>query len=250
MAQTIFKGFKLMAQAAFTAESFTPEAGYLYFVRTNDGKEDGFLYFNGKKYGTGKDVESTIKTILGDEFTGTNVKEYVDAIKTELQGKIDTLNGSSHTHENKTVLDGITTEKVAAWDSAEANAKKDTADKIAALDAEVSGTSNGVEVTVKETDGKLESVTVTAPDFDATYEKAGAAAQALIDAKADATAKIEALDASVTGTSNGIEITVTEANGKLTAATASLKLKEDVDNIIKADTDGLFAAIYYEDSDV
>ena len=39
--------------------------------------------------------------------------------------KVNTLEGSNHTHENKDVLDGITAEKVAAWDAAEANAIAD-----------------------------------------------------------------------------------------------------------------------------
>lgn len=36
---------------------------------------------------------------------------------------INSLYASAHTHENKEILDGITAEKVAAWDAAEQNAK-------------------------------------------------------------------------------------------------------------------------------
>ena len=75
-----------------------------------------------------------------------------------LADRINTLEGSNHTHANKTVLDGITTEKVSAWDAAEANAKKDAADKY-----QVKG----------------------------DYETAGAAAQALVDAKAYADSKVD-----------------------------------------------------------
>ena len=64
--------------------------------------------------------------------------------------KVNTLEGSNHTHENKDVLDGITAEKVAAWDAAEANAIADAEAKY-----QVKG----------------------------EYEAAGAAAQALTDAK-------------------------------------------------------------------
>lgn len=39
-----------------------------------------------------------------------------------IEGEIDALQGESHTHENKSVLDGITSGKITAWDSAEANA--------------------------------------------------------------------------------------------------------------------------------
>ena len=50
-----------------------------------------------------------------------------------IDGRIDALevlSGQSHTHLNKEVLNGITTEKVAAWDAAEQNAK-DYADSLA-----------------------------------------------------------------------------------------------------------------------
>ena len=39
-----------------------------------------------------------------------------------MDGRVDILETSSHTHSNKTVLDGITEAKVNAWDAAEANA--------------------------------------------------------------------------------------------------------------------------------
>lgn len=54
-----------------------------------------------------------------------------------LDAKIGTLSGSSHTHANKTVLDGIDAKKVTDWDAAKADAissaKKYTDDKIAVL---------------------------------------------------------------------------------------------------------------------
>ena len=77
-------------------------------------------------------------------------KTRAEGVEGALDDRINTLEGSNHTHANKTVLDGITTEKVSAWDAAEANAKKDAADKY-----QVKG----------------------------DYETAGAAAQALKDAK-------------------------------------------------------------------
>ena len=89
------------------------------------------------------------------DATAVDAKIKVEKLRAEgaeedLADRITTLEGSNHTHANKTVLDGITTEKVSAWDAAEANAKKDAADKY-----QVKG----------------------------DYETAGAAAQALKDAK-------------------------------------------------------------------
>lgn len=50
MAKKVFKGFR---QVDGTVPGFTPESfenGYLYFVRTSADGEDGYIYFNGKKY--------------------------------------------------------------------------------------------------------------------------------------------------------------------------------------------------------
>lgn len=53
MAEKIFKGFELITEANFNSLT-SKDKQKIYFVRTDAGKEDGFIYFNGKKYGTGK----------------------------------------------------------------------------------------------------------------------------------------------------------------------------------------------------
>ncbi len=65
------------------------------------------------------DTEGVINSI--NEFT-----QYVQdhgTIADGFRADIDDLKKYKHSHTNKTVLDGITSSKVAAWDSAEANAK-------------------------------------------------------------------------------------------------------------------------------
>ena len=64
------------------------------------------------------------------DVTAVEAKVEVEKLRAEgaeeaLADKIEALEGSNHTHENKDVLDGITAEKVAAWDAAEANAIAD-----------------------------------------------------------------------------------------------------------------------------
>ena len=50
-----FGGFKVInGSAADFNLSVLTDKTVIYFVRTDAGKEDGFIYFNGKKYGTGK----------------------------------------------------------------------------------------------------------------------------------------------------------------------------------------------------
>lgn len=195
MAQKIFKGFMQVTEGTFAAEN-----GYIYFVRksSNTGATDGYLQFNGKKYGTAAELESELSTdlselsavtaeIYSDYLKAADKTELNDAITAEtsaresadeaLSGRLDTLEAvdadsriealeaasadtrldalealsagtrlnaleavdadsrldaieaisadtrisdledSAHTHSNKTVLDGITQEKVNSWDS-------------------------------------------------------------------------------------------------------------------------------------
>ena len=68
MAETIknFGGFKVIngSAAGFNLTGLTDKT-VIYFVRTDAGKEDGFIYFNGKKYGTGKLSSKAVQDELG-----------------------------------------------------------------------------------------------------------------------------------------------------------------------------------------
>lgn len=94
---------------------------------------------------------STIKSDLNTDGTGLKAR------MTAAEGEIDALQESVagiHTHDNKAVLDGITAEKVAAWDVAESNAKTFTTAKIG-LTAEDGGEGAVEAPTVKAyVDGK------------------------------------------------------------------------------------------------
>ena len=94
---------------------------------------------------------STIKSDLNTDGTGLKAR------MTAAEGEIDALQESVagiHTHDNKAVLDGITAEKVAAWDVAESNAKTFTTNKIG-LTAEDGGEGAVEAPTVKAyVDGK------------------------------------------------------------------------------------------------
>lgn len=68
-----------------------------------------------------------------------------DNLSAALKEKVNAAAEGNHSHANKTVLDGITAEKVAAWDSAEQNAKDyvnglvATTDEVTAMCTEVFG---------------------------------------------------------------------------------------------------------------
>lgn len=70
--QEIFKGFKQVK--AWEDPIF--ERGYIYFVRTTeDGLLDGYIYFNGKTYGTGYELRELIGTLPSGE---TSVVEFIE----------------------------------------------------------------------------------------------------------------------------------------------------------------------------
>ena len=107
-------------------------------------------------------------------------KARAEGIEAGLSDKIEALEGSNHTHDNKSVLDGITEEKVAAWDAAEGNAKADAEAKYQVKgDYEAAGAAAQALA-----DAKADAASLYQPKGE--YEAAGAAAQALADAKADA----------------------------------------------------------------
>lgn len=76
-----------------------------------------------------EDAESTtivayIKEYVDAAIAALEIGDYAKAADlTALAARVTTLEIDTHTHENKDVLDGVTAEKVAAWDAAEQNAK-------------------------------------------------------------------------------------------------------------------------------
>ena len=53
----------------------------------------------------------------------SEVQSALNTYKTSNDAKVTALETAKHTHSNKTVLDGITSDKVAAWDAAQGNAQ-------------------------------------------------------------------------------------------------------------------------------
>lgn len=55
----------------------------------------------------------------------TAAKGHADGLNTAMNARVEALEAIDHDHANKGVLDGITAEKVAAWDAAEGNVQAD-----------------------------------------------------------------------------------------------------------------------------
>lgn len=68
-----------------------------------------------------------------------NAKDYADGLDDAMNARVEALEAIDHDHGNKTVLDGITAEKVAAWDAAQANAEATAAGALASAKTELEG---------------------------------------------------------------------------------------------------------------
>ncbi len=193
-----------------------------------------------------------------------------------LDDRIKVVEGKAHEHANKEVLDGVSAEKVAAWDASEGNAKayadeKNTAmdtrvkaieeamgeggsvgtqidEKIADLDANVSSTEpeagKGLKVQVVETDGKVASVAVTG-NFDNTYDAKGAADTAKAEAIAHADGKDEAIaEAKQAGVDAGNAVTALQNGAVADNAQAIADIRAAMPTPISTEKiDELFAAV-------
>ena len=96
MANKVFKGFKQV-----TVGTFEEENGYIYFVRNseNTGKTDGYILFNGRKYGTAAEAKAELQALIGTLPEGnTDVVSYVNSKLAELTSGFvsNEVTGSSH----------------------------------------------------------------------------------------------------------------------------------------------------------
>ena len=103
---------------------------------------------------------ATANAIAAAHKAGTDASDHADELNTAMNTRVEALEAVDHDHANKTVLDGITAEKVAAWDAAEANAKTDASNKDAVVLAEAQ----------KYTDAAVGAfVEITAADINAMF---------------------------------------------------------------------------------
>lgn len=79
---------------------------------------------NAKTYANGLNtaMDTRVDALEADTHTHAN-KTVLDGVTATKVSNWDNAYSKAHVHDNKTVLDGITASKVSAWDSAESNAK-------------------------------------------------------------------------------------------------------------------------------
>lgn len=92
----------------------------------------------------------------GDAATLASANEHANDLNTAMNTRVEALEAIDHEHANAGVLDGITAEKVAAWDSAQANAEATAA---AALEAAVADLD--ADIALKANDADLAAVAKT-----------------------------------------------------------------------------------------
>lgn len=158
-----------------------------------------------------------LKTLLGLKALAYKDKVAYADIDTDLKTKIDDASAANHSHTNKTVLDGITSEKVSAWDAAETNAK-----------TYADGLNKAMDARMTSAEDKL--TTLTGAD---TVE--GSVAKALKDAKAYTDTEVATAKSDIVGTASDTDTSATIAGAK--------KYADKLDAAMDARVDALETAI-------
>lgn len=166
MAEKIFKGFELITEANFNSLT-SKDKQKIYFVRTSTGetKDDGFIYFNGKKYGTGKLSSDKIqKQITALENTVNDHIANKATVKATARTSGATDNGTLSVNENDSTkwLSGAAIEKIKTYvDSEDVKSMNLTDDHKIQLKNKDGVVLADLDATSFIKDGMLESVTLT-----------------------------------------------------------------------------------------
>lgn len=157
-----FGGFKVIngSAAGFNLSGLTDKT-VIYFVRTDAGKEDGFIYFNGKKYGTGKLSSKAVQ----DELTklATKVENHIanKATVTATARTSDTTdNGNITANDSAKWLSGAAIEQIKTYVDSEDVKGMELVGKEIQLKNKAGAVLAKLDATSFIKDGMLESVTL------------------------------------------------------------------------------------------
>ena len=125
---------------------------------------------------TGLDLANTYDAKGAAAAAESAAKSHADGLNSAMDERVQALEAIDHDHDNKDVLDGITAEKVAAWDAAEANAKSYADELDGAMDERV----QALEAKFGDGEGNVEAQIAAA--VAAEKERAEAAEKANADA--------------------------------------------------------------------
>ena len=210
-------------------------------------------------------------------------KEYADGLNTKMNNRVTTLEDKSHKHENSEVLNGITSEKVSAWDSSEQNAKDYADGKFvtkegfnefeAEYEEKLNGIAAGAEVNVIElvkvngidatiTDDKVAEIKVDAKDIELGEDiKNGNEVKYTSDTKISTVLQSiqESIRGAIAGGVNSVSsgdkaiiVNSADSNNPVVTLNTEASNEETIESghiaIIKGDN-GIYAAMYYDGDD-
>lgn len=136
-------------------------------------------------------IDSAVGTAAADAKSKADAAQEAaiakaNELNTAMNSRVEALEAVDHEHTNKTVLDGITAEKVAAWDEAEGNAKTYADGLNTAMTTKV----NGIDGRLTTAEGKLATAegNITSHDgrLTALEDKVGDGFEAVTAAEIDA----------------------------------------------------------------
>lgn len=160
------------------------------------------------------DGEGSIKAAVAAE------KDRAEGAESALSDRIDDLATASHTHANKTVLDGITSDKVSSWDH-EVGAKANIA-----AEAETRAQKDAETLTAAKTHAEeLVSELISENDGAHTHE---------VSASGTVTPNLTKTEKYLTATAAGVDLTVTDSDTFVKAvgkSTQGLAVAQYVNNI-------------------
>ena len=231
-----------VAGAAATAEKNAKDyadglAGN-YAAKSYESKVDTLVGSDSDKTARAIAAEEVAKVVANANADFDTLKEIADWIQNDTTGaasmandianlkaidadarldSLEAISGQSHVHDNKAVLDGISAEKVSAWDAAEKNAK-DYADGLAG-NYEVAGAASKALADAKTWVGEQNFLTehqdisnlATKGEVATAEQNAKDYADGLV--MADGVAKFDAAGAAATAEQNAKDY----ADGKITA---------------------------------
>ena len=169
----------------------------------------------------------------------TAAKAHATGLNTAMNTRVEALEAIDHDHANKGVLDGITAEKVAAWDAAEANAKTYADGLNTAMDSRV----DALEAKFGEGEGNVESQIEAAVAAEAALrEAADTALSGRVKAIED-DYLVEADKTELAGKITALEGVVGDVESIADFVAGAVKAEEDRAKGIEADLEERLAAV-------
>lgn len=211
----LFKGLQFVKASTFTG---TPENNVLYFVRPDnpsDKKTDGYLQFNGKKYGTGEDAIAAVKAFYGELKIGENhatIAEYVKSVLDAGAVTLEVKDTDAYLGVTSATIEGKGTVYTLASKEAEINkAIKTAADavKVSVNSAEGAYVTGSVDAA-----GRVITLSETVQEVETSSASAKGLAEAS-DVKAYVDGKVSGKNVSATGDTL---VSASAADNKVTVA--------------------------------